>query len=100
MNEVFEHADTEWRGLGIIPSGGLTLRKRYRHLDAGEQFTVEVHEIQRDSGCLCGDILRGKITPADCPLFAGACTPDHPEGACMVSDEGSCNTWYKYHNHD
>ncbi|MFN2313421.1 MAG: hypothetical protein ABR531_03130, partial [Bacteroidales bacterium] len=29
-----------------------------------------------------------------------ACTPDHPEGACMVSDEGSCNTWYKYHSHE
>ncbi|MBE0678409.1 MAG: hypothetical protein IH592_06555, partial [Bacteroidales bacterium] len=32
--------------------------------------------------------------------FASLCTPDHPEGACMVSDEGSCNTWYKYHNHE
>ncbi|MEZ4997123.1 MAG: hypothetical protein R2758_06555 [Bacteroidales bacterium] len=43
---------------------------------------------------------QGVITPADCPLFAAACTPDSPGGACMVSDEGACNTWYKYHIHE
>lgn len=100
LNEVFEPSDAEWRGLGIITSGGLNLRRRYRHFDAGEQFAVDVRVPELDNNCLCGDILRGLITPADCPLFAGACTPDHPEGACMVSDEGSCNTWFKYHKHD
>lgn len=100
MNEVFEPGDAEWRGIGIIPSGGLNLRDRYRHFDAGDLIAVDLPESARESGCQCGAILRGVITPADCPLFAGACTPDHPEGACMVSAEGSCNTWYKYHSHE
>lgn len=100
MNEVFESGDAEWRGLGIIPSGGLYLRDRYRHFDAVDLLAVDLPEPSRESGCQCGAILRGVITPADCPLFGGVCTPDHPEGACMVSDEGSCNTWYKYHRHE
>jgi hydrogenase expression/formation protein HypD len=40
--------------------------------------------------------LRGKKSPGDCSLFASLCTPDNPVGACMVSNEGACNTWFKY----
>jgi hydrogenase expression/formation protein HypD len=46
--------------------------------------------------CICGKILRGLKTPDDCPLFADICFPENPIGACMVSNEGSCNTYYKY----
>lgn len=100
MNQVFEPGDAEWRGLGVIPSGGLVIRDRYRHFDAGYLLPPDLPEPVHESRCLCGDILRGLITPADCPLFSSACTPDHPEGACMVSEEGACSTWYKYHNHE
>ena len=100
MSEAFEPCDVEWRGLGVIPSGGLQIRDRYRLLDAASAFPVEIPETTHANGCICGDILRGVLRPPDCALFASACTPDHPEGACMVSDEGSCNTWYKYHNHE
>jgi hydrogenase expression/formation protein HypD len=99
MNEVFEPCDTEWRGLGVIASGGLQLRERYRRFDAAAAFTVDLPEPAMTNGCICGDILRGAGTPLNCPLFASACTPDNPGGACMVSDEGSCNTYYKYHHH-
>jgi hydrogenase expression/formation protein HypD len=100
MNEVFEHGDVEWRGLGVIPSGGLQIRDHYKRLDASFAFTVEIPEATHANGCVCGYILRGVLRPPDCALFASACTPDHPVGACMVSDEGSCNTWYKYHSHE
>ena len=55
------------------------------------------------SGCferwqVCGDVLRGAITPSDCPLFGHACTPEHPVGPCMVSSEGSCAAYYRYRN--
>jgi hydrogenase expression/formation protein HypD len=100
MNEVFEPCDAEWRGLGTIKSGGLRLRDRYRMFDAAEVFDAEVPQYERRSACICGDILRGVSTPDDCPLFAKACDPDHPEGACMVSDEGACNTFYRYHIHE
>jgi hydrogenase expression/formation protein HypD len=100
MNEFFEPGESEWRGLGIIPEGGLTIRRQYRRFDAGEQFTVSLPGLAHETGCRCGEILRGLITPPDCPLFGGACTPENPEGACMVSEEGACNTWYKYHSHE
>ncbi len=99
MNEVFKPADVEWRGLGVIASGGLRTGDRYRRFDAAA-FPVDLPESTHANGCICGDILRGVSRPPDCALFASLCTPDHPEGACMVSDEGSCNTWYKYHNHE
>ncbi|MBO5616897.1 MAG: hydrogenase formation protein HypD, partial [Pseudobutyrivibrio sp.] len=36
----------------------------------------------------------GKAKPSDCPLFGKVCTPMSPEGACMVSEEGSCFNAY------
>ena len=46
--------------------------------------------------CRCGDVLRGVMDPSECPLFATACSPEHPIGPCMVSSEGSCAAFYKY----
>ena len=100
MNEVFEPCDVSWRGLGIIASGGLKLRDRYKSFDAGVSFGMEADHSEPDTMCICGDILRGIRTPAECTLFASVCTPDRPSGACMVSAEGACNTWYKYHPHE
>lgn len=100
MNEVFEPANTEWRGLGVIPMSGLSLRDRYRRFDAAAAFRVDLPEPKEPGPCICGDILRGISSPSDCALFATACTPDNPVGACMVSDEGACNTWYKYRSHE
>lgn len=100
MNEFFEPCDTEWRGLGTIRSGGLRLRDKYMMFDAAATFDIDVPHYENRSACICGDILRGVSTPDDCPLFATTCNPDHPEGACMVSDEGACNAFYKYHIHE
>ena len=41
-------------------------------------------------------ILRGVIEPPDCPLFARTCSPEAPQGACMVSSEGTCSAWYRH----
>ncbi len=100
MHEVFEPGDTEWRGLGIIKWGGLKIRERYSRFDADIVFPVDIPEQEAETDCICGDILRGVSTPSDCPLFATACTPDHPQGACMVSAEGSCHTFFKYYCHE
>ncbi|GAI13537.1 unnamed protein product, partial [marine sediment metagenome] len=43
-----------------------------------------------------GEVLRGVIIPPECPLFREACTPENPQGACMVSTEGTCAAYYKY----
>jgi hydrogenase expression/formation protein HypD len=41
----------------------------------------------------------GIASPHDCALFGGACTPDTPVGACMVSAEGTCKIWQLYGGH-
>jgi hydrogenase expression/formation protein HypD len=96
LNEVFVHADDRWRGLGIIPRSGLKISEGFSAFDADKHFQVEIPESKEPKGCICGQILRGLKTPADCPLFAKKCTPSDPVGACMVSGEGTCATYYKY----
>lgn len=97
LYSVFQTADAEWRGLGIIPQSGLVLRKEYEQFDALKKFTVPNFHAEDIPGCGCGDILRGVKTPPECPLFRKICTPVNPVGPCMVSQEGSCSTSYKYY---
>jgi len=96
LEEIFEPVDDEWRGLGVIPASGLQLRKKFASFDARQRFSLPDDPVPESTGCICGDILKGLKTPKDCPLFAEACTPDFPVGACMVSGEGSCAIVYKY----
>ena len=96
LEEVFELRDDQWRGLGMIPKSGLKIREELKAFDAEVQFNVEVPASAEPKGCLCGQILRGLKTPVDCPLFGKKCTPSDPVGACMVSGEGTCATYYKY----
>lgn len=96
LDEVFELRDDWWRGLGVLPKSGLKIREKYADFDAEAQIPVEVEPTREDKGCICGEILKGLKNPKDCKLFAKACTPNNPVGACMVSHEGSCHAYYKY----
>ena len=96
MAEVFAPCDAEWRGIGLIPGSGLAIREVYAAFDAEKVLSLDVEELREHPGCRCGDILTGKAAPEDCPLFGGACTPEEPAGACMVSSEGTCAAAYKY----
>jgi hydrogenase expression/formation protein HypD len=96
VDRYFEPCDSDWRGIGVIPGSGLMIRDGFEGLDASKRFEVELPEPKEPKGCSCGDVLRGLITPPECKLFAKACTPEKPVGACMVSYEGSCAAYYKY----
>ena len=96
MERVFEPCDADWRGLGVIPGSGLALRGEYAQFDAAARFVIEAGEPDEPRGCACGEVLRGVIDPAACPLFGVRCTPEDPVGACMVSSEGSCAARYRY----
>jgi hydrogenase expression/formation protein HypD len=96
LEDVFELRDDRWRGLGVIPKSGLGIREELSSFDAEKQFNVEVPESTEPKGCICGQILRGLKTPVDCGLFGKKCTPTDPVGACMVSGEGTCATYFKY----
>lgn len=98
MEEVFEPVDMPWRGLGVIPQSGLKIREKYKQFDADERFQVKVPPPKEFPGCICGDIMRGVKIPTQCKLFKRVCTPEDPKGACMVSDEGTCATYFKYGN--
>ena len=96
LYEVFESSDSNWRGIGIIKGSGLVFRNKYRSFDALRKFKVEVKYAKEPRGCACGKILKGVLTPLECPLFGKKCTPDNPVGPCMVSSEGACSAYYKY----
>lgn len=93
---VYEACDSEWRGLGSIPSSGLQIKNEYKIYNAAEKFPVKVEESEDNPACLCGDVLTGRKIPTDCPLFRNICNPQNPKGACMVSSEGTCAAYYKY----
>jgi len=96
MEEVFELRDDDWRGMGTIADSGLKIRSRFASFDAEAAMPVDVPFSAEPEGCICGSILRGLKTPEECRLFARSCTPANPVGACMVSAEGTCSTFYKY----
>lgn len=100
LHEVFEPCDVQWRGLGRISLSGLALKKEYSMYDIEKSIPLNIMERQENELCICGEILRGLKSPPDCRLFAKLCLPENPVGACMVSGEGSCNTWYKYRASD
>ena len=93
---TMEPIDTEWRGLGVIPMSGLKLREEFADFDARLKFNIPNMEGRANPACRCGDVLQGKIRPDQCPCFGKACVPEHPVGACMVSDEGACSAFYMY----
>jgi hydrogenase expression/formation protein HypD len=96
MRQVFEPCDTIWRGLGLLAGSGLIIKQRYACFDAAKMLPVAVPEALEPAGCRCGDVLTGRLAPADCPLFGAACTPETPVGACMVSSEGSCAAAWRF----
>ena len=96
MSEIFSEADTNWRGIGVIPKSGLTLSGPYSDFNALLRFKTDISYSREPAGCRCGEVLKGIIKPAKCGLFAKKCTPEHPVGACMVSTEGTCAAYYKY----
>ena len=97
LDQVFEPVDANWRGIGIIPASGLAIRDSLGQFDALRQVPVEVAEAREPAGCGCGEILTGAKIPPECKLYRKACTPENPVGPCMVSSEGTCAAYYRYH---
>jgi hydrogenase expression/formation protein HypD len=99
LAEVFDIEDANWRGVGIIPKSGYALKEKYHAQDARRRFP-EYKDIARKRagemppGCDCAKVVLGKAYPDQCKLYGRACTPRHPIGPCMVSDEGACRIWW------
>jgi hydrogenase expression/formation protein HypD len=97
IRDTLKPADARWRGIGVIPMSGLVPVDE--GLDARiifKEITKDIRSVENPS-CRCGEIIRGMAEPRDCPLFGTVCTPQDPQGACMVSaSEGACAIAYKY----
>jgi hydrogenase expression/formation protein HypD len=96
MQQVFEPCPAKWRGMGEVAQSGLKLRQKFAAYDAKVAFDIKPEPAIEPKGCICGEILRGVKTPADCRLFRKVCTPENPVGPCMVSSEGSCSAYFQY----
>ena len=99
--DVFEAADGNWRGFGIIPKSGLEIKKKFSKYDAKVKYKnildkVDFSFSRKPTPCRCGEIIRGLKSPRECPVFKKVCTPDNPVGPCMVSVEGACNVEFRY----
>ena len=99
IHRVFEIREFfEWRGLGSIDHSGVRMRDAYARFDAERRFNVPNLKIADPKSCQCGEVLKGVIRPWECKVFGGACTPETPLGALMVSSEGACAAYYNFGN--
>ncbi|MHA1626239.1 MAG: hydrogenase formation protein HypD [Promethearchaeota archaeon] len=98
MDDVFQSVSSPWRGIGRILDGGLAIRDKYEKFDADKKFDIKIEKSQDiPPGCSCHLVMVGKLYPHECKLFRETCTPINPIGPCMVSMEGTCSIYYKYH---
>jgi hydrogenase expression/formation protein HypD len=99
---VFKPIGGRWRGIAHVPNGNLRLRDEFAAVDARRRFTIDTASLWHHAPsslvrrCICGNIMAGIASPAECPLFGRECVPDSPVGACMVSSEGTCRIWHQY----
>jgi hydrogenase expression/formation protein HypD len=98
LNQVFEPCDAWWRGLGVLEKSGLKPSAPYKRFDASVVFDLNKNEPADPPGCRCGDVLKGLLKPMQCKLFGSGCSPSNPIGACMVSSEGACQSYFRYAN--
>jgi hydrogenase expression/formation protein HypD len=97
MARIFRVTDASWRGIGTIPASGLELAEHLDGFDAVLRIPVEVEAASEPpAGCACGEVMRGRLVPPECPLFGRRCTPGTPVGPCMVSSEGACAAYLRY----
>jgi hydrogenase expression/formation protein HypD len=97
IRSVFESVDRKWRGIGVIPQSGWGLSPEFQMFDAEKRFDVENIFAHESPLCIAGEILRGMKKPTQCTAFGKDCTPQMPLGAPMVSAEGACAAYYRYH---
>ena len=97
LRRVFMPVDRNWRGIGTIPMSGWGLTPEFSEFDAENRFNVGEIQTKESPLCIAGEILRGVKKPTDCPAFGTLCNPDNPLGAPMVSSEGACSAYFRYH---
>ena len=99
IDETMDIVAGNWRGIGPIPASGYQLKPQYAAHDSRVQLPSYTEMSRKRAGemppgCDCAKVVLGRIYPNECRLYGAACTPRHPIGPCMVSDEGACRIWW------
>lgn len=97
IRSVFQEVDRKWRGIGLIPRSGWGLRPEFADYDAEIRFALNDIVTQESPACIAGEILQGLKKPPQCSAYGKECSPQTPLGAPMVSAEGACAAYYRYH---
>src|SRR5512141_2893407 len=97
IRSVFQSTDRKWRGIGLIPQSDWGSSPQFESFDAEKRFDVENIITQESTLCIAGEILQGLKKPPQCAAFGKQCTQQNPLGAPMVSAEGACAAYYRYH---
>ena len=96
---VYEPANQQLRGFGMLSNGGYRLKERFEPYDAASCLRSELNKSDKikrsDNYCMDSVIMCGKAAPTQCQYFANSCTPMTPKGASMVTSEGICAAYYK-----
>ena len=100
VGRVFRVVPRKWRGVGEIPQSGLGLTDEYAAFDAETRFAVAGYSADEPEECISGLVLQGIKKPNECSAFGTRCTPEHPFGATMVSNEGACAAYYLYRRYN
>jgi len=100
LKSVFQIVDRKWRGIGTIPLSGFRLKDSYSEFDAEKVFNVDDVEASESPLCIAGEVLQGLKKPSACRAFGSLCTPEHPQGAPMVSSEGVCAAYFQYNKYE
>lgn len=104
LQEVFCLKNSVWRGLGSIKGTGFELKESFAQFDAKAIYqdifkktmiSYQKNISKKKNKCLCGLVIKGSLDSENCPLFGKECSPQFPQGPCMVSVEGSCCIKYK-----
>ncbi|MBF0240304.1 MAG: hydrogenase formation protein HypD [SAR324 cluster bacterium] len=98
LDKVFVRKPGIWRGIDIVDDTAYTLRPEYDHVDARKHLdgNPPYPPRARHPACQCHRVILGEIIPTECKLFGNVCTPNSPYGPCMVSVDGTCQTWFTY----
>lgn len=98
LDQIFEIKAGVWRGIGSIDHSAFELRDTYAAHNARQIYKLTPQpgqDTKMPAGCDCAKVVLGQIYPNECKLFGKTCTPQHPVGPCMVSEEGACQIWWQ-----
>ena len=98
IERVFELRSGIWRGIEAVEASAFVLREEFARRDAKLALPAQPDFPPREhpAGCICHRVMLGERLPTDCVHFQGNCNEQNPIGPCMVSTEGTCNSWLRF----